>query len=118
MSINSVNPIAIAAPYSVFSGLVSASKASDKFELSNNEAVTSAEGRKSLLGAVEDVNFTANEQRRQQSQRRVAPPIFVNEKPTATPRTMPGPQILGELINRMGGAGVYSGPGQVVNIVL
>ncbi len=117
MSINSVNPIAITAPYSGIGGLVSASKASDKFELSNNEAVTSAEGRKSFLGAVEDVIFTANEQRRQQSQRRVAP-IFVNEKPTATPRTLPGPQILGELINRMGGAGFYSGPGQVVNITV
>ena len=77
MSINSVNPIAIAAPYSGISGLVSASKASDKFELSNNEVVTSAEERRSRVGAAEGVNFKSNEQRRQQAQRRVAPFLFM-----------------------------------------
>lgn len=117
MSINSVNPIAIAAPYSGISGLVSASKASDKFELSNNEVVTSAEERRSRVGAAEGVNFKSNEQRRQQAQRRVAP-IFIHEKHMAMHRTLPGPEILGELISRMGGAGVYSGPGQVVNITV
>ena len=69
------------------------------------------------MGVAEDVNFKSNEQRRQQAQRHV-PPIFIHEKPTATPRTLPGPQILGELISRMGGAGVYSGPDQVVNIAV
>ena len=134
MSISSLKPIAIAASYTPpgrfhAPGVVSVYKAQDKFELNNNQGVKSAQGRKSRLAVVEDVSFAAHEQQRQQAKRRVnthanllnvvVNPIFSNEMRSASSKSMPGSQqLLGELINRMGGAGVYSGPSQFINIVV
>lgn len=66
---------------------------------------------------IEGVSATANEQRRQHAQRRMNQ-VFADSKPTQAPRRMATPEILGELIIRMGGAGVYSGPGRLVNIAV
>ncbi len=80
----------------------------------NDDSGTVKSITEARVGTIENVGFTGYEQRRQQARTNITP-IFFNEVSTSKGKLMPGPQILGKLIDSMGGAGTYPGPGQVIN---
>ena len=86
-----------------------------RFQLDSDDGIGLGKQSAARVAAVKNVNFSADEQRRQQEQK-IHSQIFTNG--ASASGNMSTAQILGELINRMGGAGIYSGPGQLVNIAV
>ena len=86
-----------------------------RFELDSDDGIGPGKQSAVRVAAVKNVNVSADEQRRQQEQK-IHSQIFTND--ASASRNTPTAQILGEMINRMGGTGIYSGPGQRVNIAV
>ncbi len=116
MFINAINQISPALPYSGSGAALSVDRGGRKFP-ANDDGVAFDEQTRPRIEAVDNINFAANDQRRQQTQR-INSLMFVRENATSVPATSSTARILGELINRMGGSGSDSGPGKVLNITV
>ena len=75
------------------------------------------QGEDAYVVEIDGADFMGTEHQNRQGQWRLQQ-IFDTTDFTPTVKRFPGPQILGELIVRMGGAGVYSGPGRMVNVAV
>ncbi len=114
MLISGNKPIPLAVPYAGMVSVVPVKAEAHRFQVISNASEERLSNLK--VPAPEQVNFTGDDQRRQHGQA-LKPERISSEKNQDVPRTMVGSaDILGELINRMGGTGVYSGPGKVLSI--
>ena len=109
LSINALQPVLIAAPYQE-AGSRQRELVSEEFETES----TRASEKVQRVERVHDAELV--ESRKQQGQQKQATPFLPGRILDPSPRTMPGPQILTALIERMGGAGVNSGPGQLIRL--
>lgn len=111
MSINQLTPLVIAAPYPGRSGARPAYEPPAE-EIKSERSTARAEP---VQGVIELVDATAAD--RQDSRAKRGPdPLMPGRVLEQGPRTMPGPRMLEALIVRMGGAGVNSGPGQLLSL--
>jgi hypothetical protein len=91
---------------------------SERLERGTIEGLDSGEEDHSRgIVEIDGADFMGTEHQNRQGQWRLQQ-IFDTTDFTPTVKRFPGPQILGELIVRMGGAGVYSGPGRMGNVAV
>ena len=112
VSPGSINSISIAAPFvNAFARVDNSARA----VASGDAGLTGVNDSQKRIAAVEGVSAPADRQDRHNEQRRMWTTAAVAVPARAVSA---GPQILAELIKRMGGAGIYSGPGRVFNIAV
>ena len=115
MLINTINRTPLALPYAGITGVVPVDKRSEWFSLDDDAA--SGRQTRPRITTVEHVNAAVGDQQRQQAQR-INSQILIRDGGTSSPGTSSTARVLGELINRMGGSGIYSGPGKLLNIAV
>jgi hypothetical protein len=109
--------IPLAVPYPANGVVVPANKDYQRFQIDSDDGIGLGKQTTARVAIVKNVSFAADDQHHQQEQR-INRQFFTDENKTSAPASMSTAQVLGELINRMGGTGIYSGPGQLVNIAV
>ncbi len=116
--INSINPIPLALPYPGNGSFMPVDRESARFQVSVADGGATVGGKAApRVDSVKSPRFTVNEQGRQQESG-IDRQIFSGNNSSSDSRHLPRARILAELINRMGGSGIYSGPGRVLNIAV
>ena len=108
LPVNALQPVLIAAPYQEHGGRQREVPAHE-LDIDSFELDASVE-------RVAPVSEPEAIETRQEQPRQPQAPFLPGRLLEPSPRTMPGPQILTALIERMGGAGVNSGPGQLFRV--
>ncbi len=109
LPVNALQPVLIAAPYQHHGGR-QREPVSEEFDAETVSVV--AEKVEKVVPLSEPEIVESRQQRASQPQVPYLPGRIL--EPSS--RSMPGPQILSALIERMGGAGVNSGPGQLIRV--